>query len=223
MTCAPVASAWTSRSPSASRSRSRRASGRRCAGTGEVYFDSIAMFVFLLLGGPVSRARGATSRRAGRSPTSRGSRRRSPNGCGFPGSAVDRAGRCGVVAPGRHGAGEARRNDRRRRHGRRGRRRRGRGAPDRRERAAARRTRAAGSSAVRSTWPSRWSSGSSASGSDTVLAGIVRLVERAMSERQPLVELADRYAHWFVLAAARRGGGDRDRLAPCSTRRARSG
>ena len=37
-------------------------------------------------------------------------------------------------------------------------------------------------------------------GSDTVLAGIVRLVERAMSERQPLVELADRYAHWFVLA-----------------------
>ncbi len=33
-----------------------------------------------------------------------------------------------------------------------------------------------------------------------MLAGIVRLVERAMAERQPLVELADRYAHWFVLA-----------------------
>ena len=37
-------------------------------------------------------------------------------------------------------------------------------------------------------------------GGDTVLAGIVRLVERAMAERQPLAELADRYAHWFVAA-----------------------
>jgi Cu2+-exporting ATPase len=37
-------------------------------------------------------------------------------------------------------------------------------------------------------------------GGDTVIAGIVRLVERAMTERQPLVELADRTAHWFVLA-----------------------
>jgi Cu2+-exporting ATPase len=37
-------------------------------------------------------------------------------------------------------------------------------------------------------------------GGDTVLAGIVRLVERALAERQPLVELADRYAHWFVVA-----------------------
>lgn len=37
-------------------------------------------------------------------------------------------------------------------------------------------------------------------GGDTVLAGIVRLVERATLEKQRLVELADRYAHWFVLA-----------------------
>ena len=37
-------------------------------------------------------------------------------------------------------------------------------------------------------------------GADTVLAGIVRLAERAVAERQPLAELADRYAHWFVLA-----------------------
>jgi Cu2+-exporting ATPase len=36
-------------------------------------------------------------------------------------------------------------------------------------------------------------------GADTVLAAIVRLVERAMTERQRLVEVADRYAHWFVV------------------------
>jgi Cu2+-exporting ATPase len=36
-------------------------------------------------------------------------------------------------------------------------------------------------------------------GADTVLAAIGRLVERAMTERHRLVELADRYAHWFVL------------------------
>ncbi|HSD42632.1 MAG TPA: heavy metal translocating P-type ATPase [Burkholderiales bacterium] len=36
-------------------------------------------------------------------------------------------------------------------------------------------------------------------GEDTVLAAIGRLVERAMTERHRLVELADRYAHWFVL------------------------
>jgi Cu2+-exporting ATPase len=36
-------------------------------------------------------------------------------------------------------------------------------------------------------------------GADTVLAAIVRLVERAMTERHRLVELADRYAHWFVV------------------------
>jgi Cu2+-exporting ATPase len=36
-------------------------------------------------------------------------------------------------------------------------------------------------------------------GADTVLAAIGRLVERALAERQPLAELADRYAHWFVL------------------------
>jgi Cu2+-exporting ATPase len=35
-------------------------------------------------------------------------------------------------------------------------------------------------------------------GADTVLAAIVRLVERAMTERHQLVEIADRYAHWFV-------------------------
>jgi Cu2+-exporting ATPase len=37
-------------------------------------------------------------------------------------------------------------------------------------------------------------------GGDTMLAAIVRLVERAMSERHRLVALADRYAHWFILA-----------------------
>jgi Cu2+-exporting ATPase len=36
-------------------------------------------------------------------------------------------------------------------------------------------------------------------GADTVLAAIGRLVERAMTERHRLAELADRYAHWFVL------------------------
>ena len=36
-------------------------------------------------------------------------------------------------------------------------------------------------------------------GPDTVLAGITRLVERALVERPALAQLADRYAHWFVL------------------------
>ncbi len=37
-------------------------------------------------------------------------------------------------------------------------------------------------------------------GQDTMLAAIVRLVERAAGEKQRMVELADRAAHWFVLA-----------------------
>jgi Cu2+-exporting ATPase len=37
-------------------------------------------------------------------------------------------------------------------------------------------------------------------GADTVVAAIVRMVERAMTERHRLVEVADRYAHLFVLA-----------------------
>jgi Cu2+-exporting ATPase len=35
-------------------------------------------------------------------------------------------------------------------------------------------------------------------GHDTVLAGIVRLLERAQTERPPLARLADRWASWFV-------------------------
>jgi Cu2+-exporting ATPase len=37
-------------------------------------------------------------------------------------------------------------------------------------------------------------------GADTVVAAIVRLVERALTERHRLVVVADRYAHFFVLA-----------------------
>ncbi len=37
-------------------------------------------------------------------------------------------------------------------------------------------------------------------GADTAVAAIVRLVERALTERHRLVEVADRYAHVFVLA-----------------------
>jgi Cu2+-exporting ATPase len=37
-------------------------------------------------------------------------------------------------------------------------------------------------------------------GGETVLSGIVRMVERATLEKQRIVETADRYAHWFVLA-----------------------
>jgi Cu2+-exporting ATPase len=37
-------------------------------------------------------------------------------------------------------------------------------------------------------------------GADTVLSAIVRLVDRALTERHRLVEVADRYARWFVLA-----------------------
>jgi Cu2+-exporting ATPase len=36
-------------------------------------------------------------------------------------------------------------------------------------------------------------------GEETVLAAIVRLMERAVGEKRPVVELADRAAHWFVL------------------------
>ena len=36
-------------------------------------------------------------------------------------------------------------------------------------------------------------------GDQTMLASITRLVDRALSERQPLATLADRYAHWFVI------------------------
>jgi Cu2+-exporting ATPase len=37
-------------------------------------------------------------------------------------------------------------------------------------------------------------------GPDSVLAGIVKMVERAVGEKQRIAELADRYAHWFVVA-----------------------
>jgi Cu2+-exporting ATPase len=37
-------------------------------------------------------------------------------------------------------------------------------------------------------------------GPDTVLAAIHRLVEQAIADKQPIVELANRYAHWFVVA-----------------------
>jgi Cu2+-exporting ATPase len=37
-------------------------------------------------------------------------------------------------------------------------------------------------------------------GADSMLAGIVRMVERAVGEKQRIAELADRYAHWFVVA-----------------------
>jgi Cu2+-exporting ATPase len=37
-------------------------------------------------------------------------------------------------------------------------------------------------------------------GSDTVLSGIVRLLDRALAEKPRLAQLADRFAGWFVLA-----------------------
>jgi Cu2+-exporting ATPase len=37
-------------------------------------------------------------------------------------------------------------------------------------------------------------------GPDSMLAGIVKMVERAVGEKQRIAELADRYAHWFVVA-----------------------
>ena len=58
-------SAWTCPWRSASRWRSSRARGPRCAGAGAVYFDSVTMFVFLLLGGRylehLARSRAARS------------------------------------------------------------------------------------------------------------------------------------------------------------------
>jgi Cu2+-exporting ATPase len=168
------------------------------AGTWDVYYDAIAMFVFLLLAGRYlelearHRAAGALAHLARLAPAFAERLR------GFPGSlSTDRVA-AASLRPGDMRAsrpGETIAAD-------------------------------AWSSAGAAPWPRQSSPGERAAdeeagsrvlggsvnlaeplvvriervGSDTVLAGIVRLVERAMAERQPLVELADRYAHWFVLA-----------------------
>jgi Cu2+-exporting ATPase len=169
------------------------------AGTGEVYYDSIAMFVFLLLGGRYlelearHRAAGALAHLARLAPAF------AERLSGFPGSlstdrvaaASLRPGDMVLVKPGEAIAADGRVV-------------RGHGAV-----AEAILT---GESEPRTKEPGSLVIGGSVNlaeplvvrvervGNDTVLAGIVRLVERAMAERQPLVDLADRYAHWFVLA-----------------------
>ena len=212
-TCAPAASAWTSRWPSASRSRSARASGRRCAAPARCTTTRSRCSCSCFSGAGTSSSRRGTAP-PGRSPTSRGSRPRSPSGCpasrgrwrpiGLLRRRCARATCCSSSRARRspRTAGRARARCR------------GRGDPYRRERSPGRRSRAAWSSAVRSISPSRWSSASSGSATDTVLAGIVRLAERAVAERQPLVG-ARRPLRALVRArSARRRGGNRDRVAP---------
>ena len=168
-------------------------------GTGEVYYDSIAMFVFLLLGGRYlelearHRAAGALAHLARLAPAF------AERLSGYPASlatervaaAALRPGDLLLVKPGETLAAD-------------GTVLRGRGAV-----AEAILT---GESEPRTKEPGSAVIGGSVSlaeplvvrvdrvGGDTVLASIVRLVERATAERQPLAELADRYAHWFVLA-----------------------
>jgi Cu2+-exporting ATPase len=169
------------------------------AGTGEVYYDSIGMFVFLLLGGRYLelearyRAGGALTHLARLAPAF------AERLSGFPGSlATDRVaaatlrpGDLLLVRPGEAIAAD--------------------GTVVRGEGPVAEAI-LTGESAPRAKAPGSPVIGGSVNlagplvvrvervGGDTVLAGIVRLVERAMAERQPLVELADRYAHWFVVA-----------------------
>jgi P-type Cu2+ transporter len=168
-------------------------------GAGEVYYDSIAMFVFLLLAGRYlelearQRAAGALGHLARLAPAF------AERLSGFPGTlATDRVAAAALqpgdlilVKPGETLAADGTVV-------------RGRGAV-----AEAILT---GESEPRTKAPGSRVIGGSVNlaeplvvrvdriAGDTVLAGIVRLVERAMAERQPLVELADRYAHWFVLA-----------------------
>jgi Cu2+-exporting ATPase len=168
-------------------------------GTGEVYYDSIAMFVFLLLGGRYlelearHRAAGALGHLARLAPAF------AERLSGYPASlATDRVAAAALrpgdlllVRPGETLAAD-------------GTVLRGRGAV-----AEAILT---GESGPRTKEPGSPVIGGSVNlaeplvvrvdrvGGDTVLAGIVRLVQRAMAERQPLAELADRYAQWLVLA-----------------------
>ncbi len=167
-------------------------------GSGEVYYDSVAMFVFLLLGGRYlelearHRAAGALGHLARLAPAF------AERLSGFPASlATDRVAAASLrpgdmllVKPGATIAADGTVV-------------RGRGAV-----AEALLT---GESAPRTKEPGSLVIGGSVNlveplvvrvervGADTVLAGIVRLADRAVAERQPLAELADRYAHWFVL------------------------
>jgi P-type Cu2+ transporter len=168
-------------------------------GSGEVYYDSIAMFVFLLLGGRYlelearQRAARALDHLARVAPAF------AERLSGFPASlATDRVAAASLrpgdmllVKPGETVAADG---------------------TVVRGRGAVAEAIVTGESAPRMKVPGNRLIGGSVNlseplivrvervGADTVLAGIVRLVERAAGERQPLVELADRYAHWFVLA-----------------------
>jgi Cu2+-exporting ATPase len=168
-------------------------------GTGEVYYDSITMFVFLLLGGRYlelearHRAAGALAHLARLAPAF------AERLSGYPASLATERVAAGALRPGDLllvRPGETLAAD--------GTVLRGCGAV-----AEAILT---GESEPRTKAPGNAVIGGSVNlaeplvvrvdrvGGDTVLASIVRLVERAATERQPLAELADRYAHWFVLA-----------------------
>ena len=88
------ASAWTCRSCSASRRRSRRARGRRSRGGGPVYFDSVTMFIALLLVARylelVARQKAGRRDRGDRAPAA-GHRRAAAAAGRAPGDARDRS------------------------------------------------------------------------------------------------------------------------------------
>jgi len=168
-------------------------------GGGEVYYDSIAMFVFLLLGGRYLELEARHRAAGGLAHLARLAPAFAERLSGYPGSlatervaaAALRPGDLVLVRPGETLAAD--------------------GTVLRGQGAVAEAI-LTGESEPRPKTPGSPVIGASVNlaeplvvrvdrvGGDTVLAGIVRLVERAMTERQPLVELADRYAHWFVLA-----------------------
>ena len=161
--------------------------------------------------GPISRARGTTSRRRGARPSRAAGAGIRRTAVGLSRVPVDRSGCRGVVASGRHGAREARRNDRRRRPGRARARRRGRGGPHRRERAADEGSGQPGPR--RFGQPGRTARRPGRAGRERHGTRGHRPAGGTRDGRTAAARRARRPLRALVRArGARRGGGDRDRL-----------
>ena len=172
------------------------------SGHGEVYYDSVTMFIFLLLTGRFLEMN--ARRRAGAAVEelvqAHPGRHHAPAQLA---GARRGAGAGGAAGGGRPCAGAPRRDAARRRHGGRGRQRGERGDADRRIAAGVEERGCREWSAAASTRRARWWCGSTSSAPTRGCASIVRLLDRAQSEKPRIGQLADRAAAWFVgLAAA---------------------